>query len=92
MIEEYLKQEKHIHKPMTYQEGIYKKPVSNITEFRKIDDNVNINRNVGVDAHIDPKTTNTNKAKKRKTVGVDAYIDQKENETPTVKSQILTIQ
>ena len=101
MIEEYLKQEKHIHKPMTYQEGIYKKPVSNITEFRKIDDNVNINRNVGVDAHIDPNHVNSKK--KDKTVGGGAHIDlqnkkfkiknQKEiEEEPTVKSQILTIQ
>ena len=53
MIEEYLKQEQHIDKPMIYQEGIYKKPVSNITEFRKVEETV------GADAHIDPKMQNS---------------------------------
>ena len=96
MIEEYLRQNQHTDKPMIYSEGIYKKTVSNITEFRKIEETYETpKQHVGVDAHIDLK--NKNETKKNKPVGVEDYIDletrnKDESEPQTVKSQILTIQ
>ena len=59
MIEEYLQKEEYENKNITtYSEGIYKKPVSNITEYDKeennneIEDNDNITKENTYKSHI----------------------------------------
>lgn len=89
MIEEYLQSQKHKNnKSATYQEGIYKKTVSNITEYNKseireettyIEEN---NDNVGAD-YISAKRENKNVEKNN-------HINPKQEE-PDIKSQILNI-
>ncbi len=89
MIEEYLKNKKHNNnKSATYQEGIYKKTVSNITEYNKpeikeettyIKEN---NDNIGLDS-ISAQRENKN-------VENNHHIDSKQ-EQPVIKSQILNI-
>lgn len=78
MIEEYLAEEEHNKKISTYNEGIYKKPVSNITEYNKLEEN---EQNITADL----KSTNNN-------VGAGDHIapDIKKEE-PNIKSQILNI-
>lgn len=88
MIEEYLKEEEHNKKISTYNEGIYKKPVSNITEYNKPEvkeENTYIkenNDNVGADP-IFAKRENKN-------VENNTHIGLKQEE-PNIKSQILNI-
>lgn len=88
MIEEYLKEEEHNKKINTYNEGIYKKPISNITEYNK----------------IEIKEEPTYIKENSDNVGADSISDQRENETVgnnnciiqrqeelNIKSQILNI-
>lgn len=89
MIEEYLKEEEHNKKISTYNEGIYKKPVSNITEYDKpeikekptyIKENSD---NVGADS-ISALVDNKN-------VKNDDHVGSELKEEPNIKSQILNM-
>ncbi|MBO5478134.1 MAG: antitoxin YezG family protein [Clostridia bacterium] len=75
MIEEYLSQNEHKNNENTYQEGIYKKPVSNIIEYNKQED-------VGVEDIVNPQTVH------QQNIETDALVNQSEQQT-TIKSQIL---
>ena len=79
MIEEYLKEEEHNKKISTYNEGIYKKPISNITEYNKQEENE-------IQIVEDLKSTNNN-------VRVDTNVDHdiKKEQEQNIKSQILNI-
>lgn len=78
MIEEYLVEEEHNKKISTYNEGIYKKPVSNITEYNKLEEN---EQNITADL----KSTNNN-------LGAgDRIAPDIKKEEPNIKSQILNI-
>lgn len=88
MIEEYLEEEEHNKKISTYNEGIYKKPVSNITEYNKPEVKEEAtyikedNDNVGADSISDQK--------ENKNVENNTHIGSKQEE-PIIKSQILNI-
>lgn len=62
MIEEYLSQNKHRNNSSTYQEGIYKKPVSNITKYDKQEEIIYMkeNDNAGADSISAQPKYNTN--------------------------------
>lgn len=82
MIEEYLNNQKHNNKnSVTYQEGIYKKTVSNITEYNRPQEPV---KNEIDKLEIIEKT-------KKGNVGVDIHVDLENKKEPIIKSQILNM-
>lgn len=85
MIEEYLQSKKHNNNnSVTYQEGIYKKPVSNITEYDRPEE---------TKENIIKKDESFEKIENKKELGEDnhTFIPQKSIEEPIIKSQILNI-
>lgn len=81
MVEEYLRNQKHKNNNnVTYQEGIYKKPVSNITEYNRPEEIVK--------NEID---TLKPIEKKKDNVGIDAHVDPENKKEPIIKSQILNM-
>lgn len=104
MIEEYLNQNTHKNNSNTYQEGIYKKPVSNIIEYNNVNVGAGLvsapepeNSNVGVGAlaEAQPQTgkynKNMNEQPNNKTKYTTTQIDEQKTNTEehTIKSQIL---
>lgn len=81
MVEEYLRNQKHKNNNnVTYQEGIYKKPVSNITEYNRPEETVK--------NEID---TLKPIEKKKDIIEVDVQVDLENKKEPIIKSQILNM-
>lgn len=81
MIEEYLEQVKNKNNSNTYQEGIYKQPVSNIIEYNNTNENINVGAGL-------KSAQNEDKIKKQNDVGGDAHVDPPKSQQ-NIKSQIL---
>ncbi len=88
MIEEYLSHNEHKNKTNTYQEGIYKKPVSNIIEYNRQEPTEEL-KYIKTDNHVGagPVSTHPNTPKNNNIEG-DEGVDLQQN---TIKSQILNM-
>lgn len=89
MIEEYFRKSKHkISNHITYQEGFYEKPISNITQYNKVDEKEEI-------PHIEEniEVENVPQKRKKKIVGnkTNRKVQSNEEKETMIKSQILTM-